>query len=50
MIVDEIGQSLIVLLPNRDGSVGEIEVKTAMGTVVLNQAFQATVSISSTVC
>lgn len=49
MTVDEIGQSLIVLLPNRDGSVGEIEVKTAMGTVVLNQAFQATVSISSEV-
>lgn len=47
MTVDEIGQSLIVLLPNRDGSVGEIEVKTAMGSVVLNQAFQATVATSS---
>jgi hypothetical protein len=47
MTVDEIGQSLIVLLPNKDGSVGEIEVKTAMGAVVLNQAFQATVTTSS---
>jgi hypothetical protein len=49
MTVDEIGQSLIVLLPNKDGSVGEIEVKTAMGSVVLNQAFQATVTTSSEV-
>jgi hypothetical protein len=44
MTVDEIGQSLIVLLPNVDGSVGEIEVRTSMGSVVLNQAFQATVT------
>jgi hypothetical protein len=49
MTVDEIGQSLIVLLPNKDGSVGEIEVKTAMGAVVLNQAFQATVTTSNEV-
>jgi len=42
MTVDEIGQSLIILLPNRDGSVGEIEVTTVAGQVVLNQAFQAT--------
>ena len=49
MTVDEIGQSLIVLLPNVDGSVGEIEVKTAMGSVILNQAFQATVTTSSEV-
>jgi len=47
MTVDEIGQSLIVLLPNKDGTVGEIEVKTAMGSVVLNQAFQATVTTSN---
>ena len=46
MTVDEIGQSLVVLLPNPDGSVGEIEVRTAMGAVVLNQAFQATVTTS----
>lgn len=49
MTVDEIGQSLIVLLPNKDGSVGEIEVQTAMGAVVLNQAFQATVTTSNEV-
>jgi hypothetical protein len=42
MTVDEIGQSLIVLLPNVDGTVGEIEVFTTAGVVVLNQAFQAT--------
>ena len=49
MTVDEIGQSLIVLLPNKDGSVGEIEVSTAMGSVVLNQAFQATMTSSGEV-
>ena len=47
MTVDEIGQSLIVLLPNVDGSVGEIEVKTIMGSVILNQAFQATMVTGS---
>jgi hypothetical protein len=47
MTVDEIGQSLIVLLPNVDGSVGEIEVKTAAGSVILNQAFQATMVTGS---
>lgn len=46
MTVDEIGQSMIILLPNADGSVGEIEVRTSMGSVVLNQAFQATVTTS----
>ena len=49
MTVDEIGKSLIVLLPNVDGTVGEIEVKTSAGTVVLNQAFQATVTTGSEV-
>ena len=44
MTVDEIGQSMIILLPNIDGSVGEIEVSTAMGSVVMNQAFQATMT------
>jgi hypothetical protein len=42
MTVDEIGQSLIILLPNADGSVGSIEVLTAAGIVVLNQPFEAT--------
>jgi hypothetical protein len=42
MTVDEIGDSLIVLLPNADGSVGEIVVESDIGQVVLNQMFQAT--------
>ena len=49
MTVDEIGQSLIILLPNKDGTVGEIEVSTSMGSVVLNQAFQATVTTANEV-
>jgi hypothetical protein len=46
MTVDEVGKSLIILLPNKDGSVGMIDVITATGTVTLNQAFQATLTIS----
>ena len=42
MTVDEIGQSLIILLPNVDGSVGSIEVLTAAGIVVLSKPFEAT--------
>ena len=42
MTVDEIGKSLIILLPNADGTVGEIEVESGAGLVILNQAFQAT--------
>ena len=42
MTVDEIGQSLIILLPNADGSVGEISVESDIGQVILTQAFQAT--------
>lgn len=49
MTVDEVGKSLIILLPNPDGSVGMIDVITAMGKVTLNQAFQATVTTSSEV-
>jgi hypothetical protein len=49
MTVDEIGKSMVVLLPNVDGSVGEIEVMTSVGSVILNQAFQATVVSSSEV-
>ena len=46
--VDEIGRSLIILLPNADGtSSGEITVETAAGIEVLNEPFQATmVSVS----
>ena len=41
--VDEFGRSLLILLPNPDGTAsGEIEVFTATGSVLLNQPFQAT--------
>lgn len=41
--VDDFGKSLIILLPEADGSVGEITVSNAAGFVILNRAFQATV-------
>ena len=41
--VDELGKSLIILLPDPDGSVGEITVANAAGFVILNKAFQATI-------
>lgn len=48
MIVDEIGGSMITLLPscNTDGMcvVGEISVETDAGFVIMNQAFQTTVA------
>ena len=41
--VDELGRSLIILLPNALGlSSGEIEVVTATGSVLLNKPYQAT--------
>jgi len=41
--VDELGRSLIILLPDALGlSSGEILVTTAMGSVILNKPFQAT--------
>ena len=43
MTVDEVGKSLVILLPNADGSVGEITVESDMGQVILTQAYQATV-------
>ena len=49
MTVDEVGKSLIILLPNKDGSVGVIDVITSVGIVTLNQAFQATVTTSTEV-
>ena len=42
MTVDEIGKSLVILLPNADGTVGEIEVESGAGIVIMNKAFQAT--------
>lgn len=54
MTVDEVGKSLIILLPScpanyknqEDCVVGEIEVSTDVGSVIMNQAFQATVAAS----
>jgi len=47
MIIDEIGGSMITLLPSCDigGTcvTGEISVESAVGTVIMNQAFQTTV-------
>tara|TARA_R110002074_G_scaffold149456_3_gene302035 strand:- start:460 stop:1362 length:903 start_codon:yes stop_codon:yes gene_type:complete len=41
--VDELGRSLIILLPDKYGtSSGEIEVITAMGSVLLNKPYEAT--------
>ena len=41
--VDELGRSLIILLPDALGlSSGEIEVVTAIGSVILNKPFEAT--------
>ena len=51
MTVDELGGSTIILLPSCDTNgncfVGEIDVTTDAGQVILNQAFQATVVTSS---
>ena len=55
MTVDELGRSLIVLLPScpvgwknlaRDCKVGKITVTTDMGTVTLDQMFQSTQTVS----
>ena len=47
MIVDEVGGSMITLLPSCNTAglcvVGEITVETPMGMVIMNQAFQTTV-------
>jgi len=47
MIVDEIGGSMITLLPSCDNTgacvVGEISVESDVGTVIMNQAFETTV-------
>jgi hypothetical protein len=51
MTVDEIGRSLVILLPSCPTPTtcftGEIEVSTDVGMVILNQAFQATVVSSA---
>lgn len=47
MIIDEIGGSMITLLPSCDASgqciVGEISVESDVGQVIMNQAYQTTV-------
>ena len=47
MIVDEVGGSMITLLPSCDNTgacvVGEIAVESEVGQVIMNQAFQTTV-------
>jgi hypothetical protein len=45
--VDEFGKSLIVLLPEEDGTVGEIIVSNAAGSVTLTRAFQATMVLTT---
>ena len=54
MTVDEIGRSLVILLPTcpdpdkpEECWTGEIEVMTDVGSVIMNQAFQATVVASA---
>ena len=43
LTVNELGESLIILLPKADGTPsGEILVSTAAGEVILNQPYQAT--------
>jgi hypothetical protein len=45
--VDEFGKSLIILLPEPDGSVGEITVSNFAGSVVLTKAFQSTIVLTA---
>ena len=42
MTVDEVGQSLVILLPNADGTIGKISVESDAGQVFLTQAFEST--------
>ena len=42
MTVDEVGKSLIILLPNKDGTVGKISVESGAGLVLMTKAFQST--------
>ena len=47
MSVDEMGKSLVILLPGADKSVGQITVSNMAGTVILDKAFQGTVVTSA---
>ena len=46
MTVDEIGKSLVILLPNADGTVGKISVESDAGQVFLTQAFESTLVVN----
>jgi len=46
MTVDEVGKSLVILLPNADGTVGKISVESDAGQVFLTQAFESTLVIN----
>lgn len=47
MSVDEMGKSLVILLPGADKSVGQIVVSNMAGTVILDQAFEGTIITSA---
>ena len=51
MVIDEVGGSMITLLPSCDEEgycyTGEIEVETDVGFVIMNQAFQTTITSTS---
>ena len=46
---NELGQSLIINLPNSDGTIGEIMVTTGVASVIMAKAFQATMITSGEV-
>lgn len=45
--VDDFGKSLFILLPEEDGTVGEITVSNEAGSVILNRAFQSTLVVAT---
>lgn len=45
--VDEMGKSLFILLPEKDGHVGQIIVSNSAGTVILDKAFQSTMVLTA---
>jgi len=45
--VDDFGKTLVILLPEDDGTIGEITVSNGGGSVIMNKAFQATIITTS---
>jgi hypothetical protein len=45
--VDEIGRSLVVLLPEADGTVGELVVESLADSVILSEPYQATLVVTA---